>query len=100
MVKVKADVASVAPADNATELRIISADEVPTEPSAITVVPLLSVQRKNDAVPVAAMVTLEIAAAVITPFEEENAADAGRTIVANSVLPLSAVSGVDGCVPE
>jgi hypothetical protein len=100
IVKVNEVVASVAPADNEVELRFMSAPEVPIDPSAITVVPSLFVQRKNAAVPVAAIVTFEIAPAVITPLLDENADEAGRTTVARSVLPLSAVSGVAGCVPE
>jgi hypothetical protein len=99
-VKVNPDVDNTAPETRDVELRFISAPDVPTEPSAITVVPSDFVQRKNVAVPVAAIVTLEIAAAVITPLLEVNAADAGNAIVANNVFPLSAVSGVVGCVPE
>jgi hypothetical protein len=97
---VKLETDSDAPADKATEFKFMSQPDVPTEPSAITVVPLLSVHRKNDAVPVVPMVTEEIAAAVITPAEAENALDDGSAIAASKVLPLSAVSGVEGCVPE
>jgi hypothetical protein len=61
---------------------------------------LLSVQRKNAAVPIAAMVTAVMAAAVMTPLDCVKAADAGSVTVASNVCAPIAVSGVVGIVPE
>jgi len=96
---VKLLIASVAPDDRATELRFRSQPDVPTEPSAITVEPSDFSQRKNAAVPVAEIVTDEIAAAVIMPLLCEKAAEDGSVTVARRVCDVMDVSGVAGCDP-
>ena len=98
-VTTKLDVANVAPEVNDVEFRIKSALEVPTEPSAITVDASDFIHRNHAAVPDAPIVTLDIAAAVITPFVLLNAEEDGNVIVANNVWLVIAVSGVAGCEP-
>lgn len=90
----------LAPEERDVEFKFKSADDVATEPSAITVVASDFNQRNHAAVPVAETVALVIAAAVIKPFVCEKAADAGRVIDAKRFCVLIAVSGVEGCAPS
>lgn len=74
---------------------------VPTLASPMTVVPLDSKILVNVAVPVAgAFDSWVIALALATPLVAAGNAVALKVSVARRVLPESAVSGVDGLVPE
>ena len=95
------DVSNSAPEERAVEFRFMSAPEVPTEPSQIAVVPSDLSHRNHAAVPEAAIVTGEIAFAVITPFAAAPKAGlAGNVMVARRFCVVTAVSGVAGWVPS
>lgn len=99
MLSVQDEQDTVPPDVMAVSFRFMVAPEVLTEPSITAVVASLLNARKNVAVPVAMAVPLVIALAVFTPEAAAPKAVALRVSVASKVFPLSAVSGVAGCVP-